>query len=49
MKAKTAFRKAGQKNKNFDKLQLESPLSKESKTDLAIKKRLMLPVSFIPV
>jgi hypothetical protein len=49
MKGKTASRKAGQKNNNFDKLQLESPWSKGSKTDPAIKKRLMLPVSFISV
>jgi hypothetical protein len=41
--------KAGQKNKNVDKLQPESPLSRESKTAPAMKKRHMLPVSFNPV
>jgi hypothetical protein len=49
VKAKAGSRKVGQKNKNFDKLQPESPLSRESKTAPAMKKRHMLPVSFIPV
>jgi hypothetical protein len=49
VKANAASRKAGQKNKNVDKLQPESPLSRESKTAPAMKKRHMLPVSFIPV
>ncbi|PNF33882.1 hypothetical protein B7P43_G06735 [Cryptotermes secundus] len=43
VKAKAGYRKAGQKNKNVDKLQPESPLSRESKTAPAIKKRYMLP------
>jgi hypothetical protein len=49
VKAKAASRKAGQKNKNVDKLQPESPLSRENKTAPAMKKRHMLPVSFIAI
>jgi hypothetical protein len=47
MKAKEAFHKCGQKNKNVDKLHLESPFVREQKPFPAMSRRLMLSVSGI--
>ncbi|GFG28152.1 hypothetical protein Cfor_08246 [Coptotermes formosanus] len=42
-KESEAFHKLGQKNKNFDKLHLESSLVREQKPVLALRRRLVLP------
>jgi hypothetical protein len=43
VKARAAFCKPVQKNKNIEKLQDESPLHREKKTVPAMKKRLLYP------
>lgn len=47
MKEKEPCHKLGQKNKNVDKLHLESPLLRESKCVLAARRRLVVSVSCI--
>jgi hypothetical protein len=47
VKAKEGFHKCGQKNKNVDKLHLESPLVREQKPFPEMSRRLMLSVSGI--